>query len=111
MIAFNAPSLTKFGSNVLPGGTIIYDSSVVTDPDNYNNLKGYGVPLTEIADNLGNIMVKNVVALGALHAAIDLFTADTFLTTIRIALKSKKNMIQINEQAFELGAKTLESIL
>ena len=31
LIAFNAPSLTKFGPTVKPGGTIIYDSSIVKE--------------------------------------------------------------------------------
>ncbi len=29
LVAFNAPSLAKFGPAVVPGGTIVYDSSVV----------------------------------------------------------------------------------
>jgi Pyruvate/2-oxoacid:ferredoxin oxidoreductase gamma subunit len=38
----------------------------------------YGVPLTRIATDLGKPLVKNIAALGALHAA-------TFLAAIRRA--------------------------
>ena len=31
LVAFNAPSLAKFAPDVVPGGTIVYDSSVIHD--------------------------------------------------------------------------------
>src|SRR4029078_8662732 len=31
LVAFNAPSLVKFGPTVKPGGTIVYDSSVIAE--------------------------------------------------------------------------------
>ncbi len=108
LIAFNAPSLSKFGPNVIPGGTIIYDSSVVLEPTVFKKTKQYGIPFTEIAGNLGNIVVKNIVALGSLHAATNLFERKTFLTAIRIALESKSDLIPINEKAFSLGIKAVE---
>jgi len=63
LIAFNAPSLTKFASTVAAGGTILYDSSVIPDPPSINGtLKMYGVPFTEIATEIGRRVIKNVVA-------------------------------------------------
>ncbi len=108
LIAFNAPSLTKFGPDVMPGGTIIYDSSVVLEPAVFKKRKQYGIPFTEIADNLGNTVVKNIVALGSLYAATNLFNKKTFLTAIRMALESKGDLIPINESAFKMGIKAVE---
>ena len=65
----------------------------------------YGVPLTRIATDLGKPLVKNIAALGALHAATHLFPADTLLTAIRQALKDKCAMVALNEQAFAWGAR------
>ena len=105
LIAFNGPSLEKFGPTVVPGGTVIYDSSVVTQAPKLPGVKVYGIPFTWIATDLGKAMVKNIAALGALQAATGLFPADTFLTAVRRALKSKAAMIPINEKAFAWGAK------
>ncbi len=71
LIAFNAPSLAKFGPTVNKGGTIIYDSSIVKEvPAGLDpSVKLVGVPFTEIAVDLGKAVVKNIVALGALQAA------------------------------------------
>lgn len=108
LVAFNAPSLAKFGPKVARGGTVIYDSSVIHDvPPLPAGVKSYGVPFTEIAADLGKVVVKNVVALGALQAATDLFPKETFLTAIRQALKEKCAMIPLNEEAFNWGVRAV----
>ncbi|MGZ8869198.1 MAG: 2-oxoacid:acceptor oxidoreductase family protein [Thermoanaerobaculia bacterium] len=104
LLAFNAPSLAKFGPTVKPGGTIIYDSSVIADPPPPPaGVKQIGAPFTETALALGKIVVKNVVALGALQAATNLFPAETFLTALRQMLKEKAKVIPLNEEAFAKG--------
>ncbi len=104
LVAFNAPSLAKFGPTVVPGGTIVYDSSVVTSlPELAPRVKVVGVPCTEMAQDLGRAVVKNIVALGALQGATGLLPEPTLLTAIRQALMSKCALIPLNEQAFALG--------
>jgi 2-oxoisovalerate ferredoxin oxidoreductase beta subunit len=105
LIAFNAPSLAKFGPHVARGGIILYDSSVITEAPDFHrdDVKLYGIPFTDIAVDLGKVMVKNVVALGALQAASEIFPAATILTAIRQALKDKCAMIPLNEEAFKWG--------
>ncbi len=111
LIAFNAPSLAKFGPTVKKGGTVIYDSSVVSDaPALDPSVKLVPVPFTGIATDLGKAVVKNIVALGALQAATGLFPKETFLTSIRQALKDKCALIPLNEEAFAWGIKAVESL-
>jgi len=111
LIAFNAPSLAKFGPSVPPGGTILYDSSVVAQvPALDPTVKLLGVPFTEIAVGLGKALVKNIVALGALQAATNLFPGETFLTAVREALKEKARLIPMNEAAFAAGVKALAPV-
>jgi 2-oxoisovalerate ferredoxin oxidoreductase beta subunit len=108
LIAFNAPSLTKFAPEVAPGGTILYDSSVIQEPPTTNGeTKVYGVPFTEIATSIGRRVIKNVVALGALQAVTEIFPEETFLDAIRQALASKCAMIPMNEEAFQWGQKAV----
>jgi len=111
LIAFNAPSLAKFGSVVPPGGTILYDNSVVAEvPQLDPRVRVHGVPFTEIAVGLGKAVVKNIVALGALQASTRLFPKETFLTAVRQALKDKAKMIPMNEAAFEAGVSALSPV-
>jgi Pyruvate/2-oxoacid:ferredoxin oxidoreductase gamma subunit len=103
LVAFNAPSLMKFGHAVLGGGVVIYDSSVTPNPPSLRGVDVIGVPLAEIARGLGTPMVKNVVALGALAEATHILPRESFLTAIRHALRSKPDLLKVNEQAFVAG--------
>jgi 2-oxoisovalerate ferredoxin oxidoreductase beta subunit len=108
LIAFNAPSIEKFAGSVRAGGTIVYDSSVMAAPAAAAaGVFVHGVPLTAIAAALGNPVVKNIAALGALSAATGLFPPETFLAAIRQMLKGKGAMIPVNEAAFARGAEAI----
>jgi 2-oxoisovalerate ferredoxin oxidoreductase beta subunit len=108
LLAFNAPSLAKFAPAVVPGGVVVYDSSVIEPPPASTDTRRVlliGVPCSEIAKDLGRVVVKNIVALGALQGATRLFPDETYLTAIRRALADKCALIPLNEQAFAWGVR------
>jgi 2-oxoisovalerate ferredoxin oxidoreductase beta subunit len=107
LVAFNAPSLTKFGPTVVEGGIVIYDSTVAPTPPNLDGVTVVPVPATEIANRMGKLMMKNMVALGALAEATQLFPIDTFVTAIRQALHHKPALIQMNLDAFDAGRRAV----
>jgi len=112
LLAFNAPSLAKFGITVKKGGCIIYDCSIAKDVKPMDpSITVVGVPFAEIAAGLGNMVVKNIVALGALQAATNLFPKETFMAAIKQALKDKAKLIPLNEQAFDAGVKAAKEFL
>ena len=109
LVAFNAPSLAKFGPQVAPGGIVLYDSSVIAEPPRLaDGIRVIGVPFTQIATDLGRVVVKNVVALGALTAATAVFPEQSLLTAIRQALQSKCALIPLNEEAFAWGVRSVQ---
>ncbi len=108
LLAFNAPSLLKFGPTVAENGIVIYDSSAIAEtPEFRPGVKVHPIPCTEIAHSLGQRIVKNIVALGALQAASDVLNKESLLTTIRRSLKDKCAMIPVNEEAFAWGCKAV----
>ncbi|MDH3290712.1 MAG: 2-oxoacid:acceptor oxidoreductase family protein [Gemmatimonadota bacterium] len=108
LVAFNAPSIDKFGPTVQPGGAVLYDSTVISTPPSLDpSIRVYGVPFTQIATDLGKRMVKNVVALGALRAASDLFPRESFLGAMRETLQKDCAMLELNEEAFTWGERSL----
>ncbi len=112
LVAFNAPSLRKFGPTVASGGTIIYDSTVIEDvPPLAAGVRAFGIGLTDIALGLGAKMVKNIVALGALRAATDIFPEGTLRAAIAEALGSKSSLMSLNEDAFKLGEAAAAELL
>ncbi|HEY6006641.1 MAG TPA: 2-oxoacid:acceptor oxidoreductase family protein [Anaeromyxobacter sp.] len=104
LVAFNAPSLAKFGPAVARGGIAIWDASVVRDaPALDPSVIALAVPCTEIARSLGQPVVKNVVALGALQAATGLLPEQSLLSAMRRAMAGKRAAIPVNEEAFRRG--------
>ncbi len=109
LVAFNLASLERFGPHVQPGGIIIYDSSVVPDPPKLDGrVTMVGIPYTRIARDLDKVMVKNVVALGALQAATNLFPKESFVTAMRQLLADQCALLPLNEQAFSLGIEAVK---
>ena len=112
LVAFNPPSLEKFGPEVQRGGVVIYDSSVIPEPPELDSgVTMVGIPCSEIAQDLGKRMVKNVVALGALQAATRLFPKESLLHTLRMALQSNCAILALNEEAFERGVQACEEVV
>jgi len=109
--AYNAPSLTKFGPTVAKNGFIIYDTLAPAPTSIDPSVKVIGVPFAEIAKGLGKMVVKNIVSLGVLAAATDIFPRDTFLTAVKRALKEKASLMPLNEEAFDLGYKAAKDCM
>jgi 2-oxoisovalerate ferredoxin oxidoreductase beta subunit len=110
LVAFNAPSLTRFAPAVAQGGVIVYDSSVIREPPATDpSIRVVGVPCSEIAHDLGRSIVKNTVALGALQVATGLFPPDTFLAAIRQTLRTDNAIVALNDEAFRRGMRAAEN--
>lgn len=111
LLAFNQPSLHRFGPHVQPGGIVIYDSTVVEEePRFHSGVHVYGLPLTQIATDMGVRMVKNIVALGALQAAAEVFPRETFLEALKQMLAHKPEYWEVNTEAFDQGARALRHL-
>ncbi len=65
VLAFNEPSAGRFASEIVPGGLLILNSSMITKGSDRTDIKVLWVPATETANNLGNPKVANMVMIGA----------------------------------------------
>ncbi|MBI1948809.1 MAG: 2-oxoacid:acceptor oxidoreductase family protein [Deltaproteobacteria bacterium] len=110
LVAFNAPSLDKFAGDVRPGGMVIYDASVIAKaPKVAEGVRVHAVPMSAIAQRLGNVVVKSVVALGALQQAAQVLDERSFLGELRRSLSHKAGMIPVNEEAFKAGVQAVRT--
>jgi 2-oxoisovalerate ferredoxin oxidoreductase beta subunit len=103
LLAFNAPSIARFGPQVRPGGTIIFDATVIAGPPMSNGgARLIGIPLTRIAAEIGEPMVKNIVALGALTEATALLPPEPLILAMEHLL-GRKGLHHLNRTAFDRG--------
>jgi 2-oxoglutarate ferredoxin oxidoreductase subunit gamma len=104
LIALNEPSLEKFEAGVLPGGTVFINSDVVTDKVTRTDLTAHYIPCNEIADEIGNGKVSNMVMLGAYVAGTGLLKPETIETMIEEMFAGRKaKFIPLNLEAFRRG--------
>lgn len=104
LIAMNAPSLEKFGPNVVKGGLIFVNSSVVTEKVTRTDVKAAYVPCETIAYELGNAKVANMVMLGAYIGATGALKPDTIRSMIRSMFTGPKaKLVDLNFKALDAG--------
>ncbi len=105
LIAMNNPSVNKFLDGVSLGGNVIINSSMVEDFE-CDKVKIFKVDATNMASNLGNIKVQNMVMLGAYIGILKNFSLLDVETVLKDKFLSKKNgeaIIKLNMEAVKAG--------
>lgn len=104
LVAMNKPSLSKFMPMMAKGGTLLYNSSLITGVELREDIRAIAVPCNEIAERLQNSRVSNMVMLGAIQAATDVVTDENLTATLKDWLgEEKAHLLAINEQAIAEG--------
>ena len=99
------PSLLKFEKEVLPGGIILINSSIVELKAQRSDVSAYYVPCIEIANDLGNPKVANMAMLGAYLEASGVLRPETVHKMLaHIFHGPKAGLIDINIEAMSRGA-------
>jgi len=102
LVAMNLPSLDKFEEMVVPGGLIIYDSSLINRAPKRNDVEVIAIPATALADKLGNTRTANMIVLGAYIEYTGVLRKETVVDALPNFLK-KKTLVPLNKVAIEKG--------
>ena len=103
LIVMNGPSLNKFLGTLKPGGTLFINSSIGDDNIPRDDVKIVEAPVTEMALEMGNAKVLNVIMLGVYVGYTEVVPADVVWSTIEHKLGKKPKLLPLNKQAFEKG--------
>ena len=104
LIVMNGPSLAKFLKTLRPGGTLFINSSIVDEKDvDRPDVKVVKAPVTEMALEMGNAKVLNVIMLGVYVGYTEVVPPEVVWETIEHKLGSKPKLLPLNKQAFEKG--------
>ncbi|MDA8243887.1 MAG: 2-oxoacid:acceptor oxidoreductase family protein [Elusimicrobia bacterium] len=104
-IVFNEPSLAKFEPMLKPGGLLIVNTSLVNSKPTRKDIKVLNVPCNEVAGELGNAKVMNMVAMGAFAAATGAMSLDAIVKALPVVYKKlKPQVIELNVKALKRGA-------
>ena len=110
-IALNLPSFDKYEGILAPGGTLIVNQSMVDRAAKRTDINVIFVPCNEIAEEIGDKKLLNMVAVGALLTAFN----DLSLKDIEKALgwhlpERHKHLLPKNYEALKRGFEAAQKV-
>lgn len=104
LIAMNLPSLDKFMDTVVPGGTILVDSSMISKKVDRTDVNVYYVDATKIADEQGLKGCAIIILVGKMFQELSFCTKDALDRAIQKVIPPKKAaMLELNQKALQIG--------
>lgn len=112
LIVMNQPSLEKFAPRLLPQGKLIYNSSIIqTSPELLPEQEAWAVPANQLANELGDTRMANMVILGAWVQAVGAVGLQAVQDSLQEVISSRnQHLIPKNRQALEAGAEHVSSL-
>lgn len=111
LIAMNYPSLHKFLSRVKKNGSIYYNSSLIQNKVDAEDKNLNEIPVNELAADIGNDKVGNMVILGSYLAKRRFISLDAVKESLKEIISEKwQDLIELNKRALEKGAEYINKI-
>jgi len=110
LVAMNEPSLRKFDDSVRPGGWVIYNGDTFPEDCKRKDVNVLALPFTDIAHELGDARVGNMVMLGALLEIANALPQTSIDAALGRLVKNPK-WVALDERALERGRALLKESL
>ncbi len=102
LVAMNEPSLRKFAATVRPGGWILYNGDAIPSDCAQNDVHAFAMPFTQLADELGDARITNMVMLGVLLEMTGSLPQADVDAALRRLVKHAR-WLALDEQALQRG--------
>jgi 2-oxoglutarate ferredoxin oxidoreductase subunit gamma len=103
-IALNLPSFDKYEGELAAGGTLIVNQSMVDRSAKRNDIHVIMVPCNQIAEEIGDKKLTNMVAIGALLTALTDITLKDAEKALEAHLPTRhKHLLPKNYEALKRG--------
>ncbi len=104
-IILNHPSLERFEPELVPGGTVLLNTSLTQRAVRREDVAQIRIAATETAHELGNLKVANMVALGAFIEHTKLLAMHSIEQGLNDLFGVKKPaLVELNLKALAVGA-------
>ncbi len=104
LVAMNQPSLDKFIGDVVPGGIVIVDSTMVPNVPERADVRIFKLPATQMAEDAGLKGLGNVILVGKLLRETGFCDRATLEEAIKKNVPAKRqHLLAPNLEAFKLG--------
>jgi len=104
-IVMNIPSFEAFEPMVKPGGVLVVNQSLVPNRSQREDLHVLYVPATELATEMGNARIANMICLGALVKALGVLPLEALEQALDNHLAERhRKWLPLNKEALRKGA-------
>ena len=111
VIAMNQPSLVRYRDSVAEDGLLIVNSSLARVEDaSRDNIRVHSVPMSELAIELGNARLANMVALGSFARLSGILEPEELVAALEVVISARnRSFIPLNEKGILEGARFIEN--
>ena len=110
-IALNLPSFDKYEDVLAPGGTLIVNQSMVDRGAKRTDVNVILVPCNEIAEEIGDKKLMNMVAVGALLTALPEISVKDVEKALEAHLPARhKHLLPKNYEALKRGFEAAQKV-
>jgi len=102
-IAMNPASLVKFELGMKPEGLLVVNQSLIPSKVSREDIVVVYVPANDLAAELGNNSVSNLVALGALLANRPVVSMSSVMALMDNMLSKNQERLEMNQRALNQG--------
>ena len=104
IIVLNQASFDRFLPKVKKGGWMIANSTLVDEKMPRDDIHYVFAPVSRLADELGNVKMANILALGLLSKVSGLVTVETLEKALEAVIPPhRKNLLPLNNKALKIG--------
>ncbi|MGD2144603.1 MAG: 2-oxoacid:acceptor oxidoreductase family protein [Anaerolineae bacterium] len=104
-IVLNIPSMEAFEPAVKAGGVLVVNSSMVLDRSDREDIQVIYVPASDMATELGNVRMANVLCVGAVVDATGVASLDAVEQALDDHLPVRhRDLLDLNKEALRKGA-------
>jgi len=105
LMAMNLPSYDRYIGDVVSGGSVILDSSLISGYTQRPDVNYYAIPVTTLANENGLRTLGNVIMIGKMNAVTEFTSQETLDLAIDKSVSARHvDLIAFNKQALRLGA-------
>ncbi len=103
-IVMNPPSMEKYEPLVKPGGLLVANSTLIRSRSERDDITAVYVPANDLAAELGNVKMANVVLLGAMLGTREILPLESVKRTLDEHIpQRRRHIIEPNKRALDRG--------
>jgi 2-oxoglutarate ferredoxin oxidoreductase subunit gamma len=102
-VAMNQPAMKMLEPTVKTGGVLVVNESLIKTKSHRSDIKVVYVPTVEIAKEMGDETVGNLIALGAVLANAEVATTTGIIKVLNTMMARNKRQLELNKAALLKG--------